>query len=314
MAHLVKLEDSISRYQFDLNRYLSQFTRMKKERWYYLKTDWEQAQSETNNEWNQVETVQGDQRRLHGLIQKMKSWSKISSKRHDEDVEQVDSNFHQKTLEEVKEEFLQELFHTQLRWANSALLEESTLHPKYKEDPWLHFFTQKLPDNYFVMYHPIFSVKQAPIELEVVLISPTEIYCISLLKGEKHSVFEASSDRFWTEFVNQSRTKRLSPLVSLSRMTGVMKSILEEANLSFPVRNIVLCKDGIIDNKIQGAKVELVDRRNFQTWYEKAKKHPSPIKSQQLKITSLLLDHCYTNSTEREADDEEQDVINEDLN
>jgi hypothetical protein len=46
------------------------------------------------------------------------------------------------TFEQLKEEFLHDLYLSQLRWASSSLLEESRLHPKYKKDDWLQFFAQ----------------------------------------------------------------------------------------------------------------------------------------------------------------------------
>ncbi|MDT8859341.1 NERD domain-containing protein [Alkalihalobacillus sp. MEB130] len=306
MAHLVKLEDYISRYQFDLNRYPSQFTRMKKERWYYIKSEWEQANydSLTDIEFvdNEKET---EQSRFLGMFHKVKNWSKRSQRKQDVEVEIENQNEHlkQMSIEEVKDEFLRDLYHSQLQWASSSLLEESSLHPKYRRDEWLRFFSQKMPDNYFLMYMPVFSVKHAPIQLEILLISPTEIYCISLLEGEEHSVFEASSERFWIEYVNKTRQKRLSPLISLSRMTGVVKGVLEEEGLVFPVRNVVVSKNSMIDNKVQGAKVEFIDRRNFSSWYEKLRKHPSPLKSQQMKVTAALLTHCYTHSFRRQVDE-----------
>ncbi|KHF39679.1 nuclease-related domain-containing protein [Halalkalibacter okhensis] len=307
MAHLVKLEDYISRYQFDLNRYLSQFTRMKKERWYYVKSEWEQLQHDlASTEGGTEDTLEDEKGRLFGMLQKVRSWSTHSKNKLYEEIDESDQRVQQMTLEQVKEEFLHDLYHAQLRWASSSLLEESRLHPKYKHDDWLQFFAQQLPDNYFLLYKPVFSVKQAPIELDIVIISPTEIFCISMLEGEEHSVFEASSGRFWTEYVNESRTKRLSPLVSLSRMTGVIKPILEEAGHTFPIRNIVVSKNSIIDNKVQGARVEFVDRRAFANWHEKLKKHPSPIKSQQMKVTSLLLSHCHTNATKRDLNQVEE--------
>nr|WP_275980299.1 NERD domain-containing protein [Halalkalibacter alkaliphilus] len=292
-----------------MNRYSSQFTRMKKERWFYVKSEWEQLQYDSTSAEEILEEEKG---RFFGILQKVKNWSRYTKKKKQyEDIDESVSHLTQVTFEQLKEEFLHDLYLSQLRWASSSLLEESRLHPKYKKDDWLQFFAQKLPDNYFLMYRPVFSVKQAPIELEIILISPTEIYCISTLEGEEHSVFEGSSDRFWIEYVNETRMKRLSPLVSLSRMTGVIKPILEEAGHSFPIRNIVICKNSIIDNKVQGAKVEFVDRRTFTLWHEKLKKHPSPIKSQQMKITSLLLSHCHTNAYKRELN---QEHIDGDLN
>ncbi|GAE34199.1 NERD domain-containing protein [Halalkalibacter akibai] len=298
MAHLIKLEDYISRYQFDLNRYPSQYTRMKKERWYYLKSEWEQMQYESFQDDYQEE--EGETSRFFDRLRK---WGKKNKKDLSTHVD-IQSNQPTFSLEQVRANFIEELFHSQLRWASSSLLGESTLQPQYKRDSWLKFFTQQIPDNYFLMYKPVFSVKKAPVELDIILISPTEIYCITLLDGSEHSVFEASSERFWIEFVNQTRKKRISPLVSLQRMTGIIKPILQENDLSFPIKNVVISPNSIIDHKIQGTKVDLIDKRTFQAWKEKLQKHPSPIKNQQMKVTSALLDYCYTAQQESEEENE----------
>ncbi|NEU29993.1 NERD domain-containing protein [bacterium LRH843] len=298
MAHLIKLEDYISRYQFDLNRYPSQFSRMKKERWYYLKLEWEQLQSELEY------TIEKDPRNEHEkrgffkhAFSMMKIWGKSDQDQSDHAIEQLSDSgqrMKQMTFEQLKKSFLDELFQSQLRWASSSLLEESILHPRYKYDPWLRFFAQQLPDNYFFMYKPVFYIKQAAIELDLILISPTEIVCITLVEGKEHSIFEASSDRFWTEYIDKTRKKRISPLLSMSRMTGVIKGILEQEGSAFPIHQVVLSPTSMIDNKIQGAAVNLIDRRNFDSWHERLKKHPSPLKHEQMKVTSLLLNHCYT--------------------
>ncbi|TWI56914.1 NERD domain-containing protein [Halalkalibacter nanhaiisediminis] len=320
MAHLIKLEDYISRYQFDLHRYPSQYSRMKKERWYYVKSDWEQFQLDSVNgdtkEYQYDEVLEEERGLLAQTFERIKRWTK----RNRDQVEIVDMNDHSRsiadermknmTLEQLKQSFLDDLFYSQLRWASSSLVEESSIDPRYKRDTWLRFFAQKVPDNYFLMYKPVFFIKKAPIELDIILISPTEIICVTIIEGQEHSVFEASSDRFWTEYIDETRKKRISPLLSLSRMTGVIREIIDDAELSFPIRKVVLCPTSIIDNKMQGANVELVDRRTFDSWQTRIIKHPSPLKHQQMKVTAALLEHCHTVSYQFEdsqiADEESE--------
>ena len=303
MAHLIKLEDYSSRYQFDLNRYPSQYTRMKKERWYYLKSEWEQMQYDTLaiNEKKINEFMMEESK---SFFERLRKWTRRNREKPEELLNEGENRLAKMTLEQVREEFLIELFQSQLRWASSSLVEESTLDPHYKRDKWLRFFTQQIPDNYFLFYKPVFFVKKAPIELDIILISPTEIYCITMLEGQEHSVFEASSDRFWTEFIDKTRKKKISPLVSLSRMSRVLKPILQEVEFIYPLRKIVLCPMSIIDNKMQGTSVEFIDKRTFSRWTDKLKKHPSPIKNQQLKVTSLLLNYCHTDTLESEDEED----------
>ncbi|WP_227936547.1 NERD domain-containing protein [Alkalihalobacillus deserti] len=306
MAHLIKLEDYISRYQFDLNRYPSQYTRMKKEKWYYLKSEWEQLQYDSLN-INEKEVTEFMVEESQSFLKRLRQWMK-GNRKEPEECLKGDNRLARMSLEQVREEFLQELYYSQLRWASSSLLEESSLHPQYKRDKWLKFFAQQVPDNFFLLYKPVFFIKRAPIELDIILISPTEIHCITLLNGHEHSVFEASSDRFWTEFIDETRKKKISPLVSLSRMSGIIKPILQDEQIVFPLKKIVLSPTSIIDNKMQGTNVEFIDKRTFATWAEKIRKHPSPIKHQQLKVTSLLLDFCDTASEDLEDEDENDPI------
>ena len=298
MAHLIKLEDYESRYQFDLNRYPSQFSRMKRERWYYLKNEWEQAQQELDVFEVEAEE-QTNESGWKELFQRL--FSRKDKLREDEPAEDEKLRLKSMTLPELKQMFLDELFISQLRWASSSLLGESSLDPRYKRDEWLRFFTLQLPDNYFLMYKPVFHIKKAPIDLDIVLISPAELILITLLEGHEYSIFEASTNRFWIEYVHQEKRKRLSPLLSMTRMSGVIETILKENQFSFPIRRIVLSPTSMIDNRLPNINVEIVDKRTFRHWHESLKRQPSPLKHEQMKVTAILLDYC---SPQGNSDDE----------
>ncbi|MET3505922.1 nuclease-related domain-containing protein [Halalkalibacter oceani] len=310
MAHLIKLEDYISRYQFDLHRYPSQFSRMKKERWYYVKSEWEQARHpslQVEDEPEEEEAESKGEGIFSQALQRLKGWRRSAVEEDPwEEAPPSNDELPPKSLEQVKQEFLDELYKSQLRWASSSLLEESTLHPRYKADKWLRFFCQHIPDNYFLLYKPVLFMKKAPIELDIMLISPTEIICLTMLEGSELSVFEASSDRFWIEYVDKTRKKRVSPLISLGRMSRVLTTILEEAGLSYPIRKVVLSPSSMIDHKLQGAKLDLIDRRGFDAWHQRLRKHPSPLKHQQMKVTAAILSYCHTVSSETVQEDDEQ--------
>lgn len=303
MAHLIKLEDYISRYQFDLHRYPSQFARMKRERWYYMKSKWEQAQYELVD--LEAEDSEEQSNFLAKTFQRITSWRDRSEDESDH-IDYENERWKHMTLEEVKDIFLRDLFRSQLRWASSSLLEESTIHPLYRRDDWLRFFSQQFPDNYFLMYKPVFYIKKAPVELDLILISPTSIYCITLLEGHEYSVFEASSNRFWIEHINQKRKKRLSPLLSIARMETVIGSIMKKERQSFPIERLILSPNSLIDYSNHSPNVTIIDRRNFDQWHKQMKNHPSPLKHDQMKITSLLLDYCHTVSHRIDTAIEEQ--------
>ncbi|MBU8905257.1 NERD domain-containing protein [Desertibacillus haloalkaliphilus] len=316
MAHLIKLEDYISRYQFDITRYPSQFTRLKKDRWYYLKTEWENVnhsmiKSNRAQQPSQEEDWFSDESKgiWSGMLEKIKGLSFLKKTDQEEVVETNEPvdyyHFKEKTLDEVKAIFYQELFESQLRWASSSILEKSSLDPKYKYDRTLKLFVQQLPDNYLVMYQPVFWFKQARVEMEVIVISPTDVYCIALLPGTEHSIFTATSQRFWEEFIDGGKRRKLSPLLSLNRMASLISQMMRDSNLSMPIRKVVLSEYSLIDNQMQGSKVECVDRRNIDDWLDKLKRQPSPIKSTQLQVAKALLSHCQTSAYKR------QDVVEE---
>lgn len=52
---------------------------------------------------------------------------------------------------------------------------------------------QKLPDSYFVMYHPVLQIQQASVELSIVIISPLEIFCAAFMEAEEDSVYIGSN-------------------------------------------------------------------------------------------------------------------------
>ncbi|KGA98761.1 hypothetical protein BALCAV_0202315 [Alkalihalobacillus alcalophilus ATCC 27647 = CGMCC 1.3604] len=205
MAHLVKLSDYVSRYQIDLNHYSSQFTRMKKERWYYIKAEWEQAQ----NRLEEIEPDEAPQQKLlnkwlqHPIWNSIKSWKiKEAPFLEKDDFRSLDDS-----LQKKRQEYLNSVFESQITWASSSLGERSNLDEGFFQDKWLKQFCIDIPENYFLFYEPIFYLKNAEIEFEILLISPTEILCLTILNGEDLSVFEASSERFWIEYIHKKEKK-----------------------------------------------------------------------------------------------------------
>lgn len=319
VAHLIKLEDYISRYQFDLYRYPNQFTRLKKERWEYFKIQWQEAKDFSSplllfDKEDEEEEVVEEKNLVKRTIAKVKGWYKF---KHDPifftEEEPKNNQFkHIQTIEQLRRMFLDEMFESQIRWASSSLLERSHVSPHYRHDHWLRFFVQKLPDNYLVMYEPIFFIKQAPVEMGTIIISPTEIYCITLIEGKETSVFDATADRFWIEHVGEKQHKVLSPVVALNRSASILREILIEAKLRLPVKKVVLAPDTFIDIRAQGLRVDFIDKRYFNEWHEKLVKHPSPLKRDQLKVAKELLEQCKTVAHRRQQLVEVEELEQED--
>lgn len=311
MAHLIKLEDYISRYHFDIYRYPTQFTRFKKERWENVKHVWENKNSAGSHPMYTIEPEDyfSEEKEEKGFLSKaLKKFKEIKPFQRDQEAVEVEPLKEPsynvvdkaKNYEDLKKLFLNELFSSQLLWASTSLLEQSYLNPKYKYDKRLKFFVQQIPDNYLLLYNPVFFLKQAPVDMEVILISPTDVFCISLLNGGEHSVFEVVQDRYWHEYINQEKKKIISPMIGLNRMASIVSELLRENDIKFPIKRVILSPGSFIDNPIHSAKTEFVDKRNFQAWHDRLKKHPSPLKSQQLKVGKLFLDSCLTTAYRRQ--------------
>lgn len=308
MAHLIKLEDYVSRYQYDMYRYPSQFSRLKRERWERLKAEWEA--SKRNNKTRDQEAIIEEKKFKLSPFQKLKSLYKRGNREPlIETVEPV-SQFTYTTLSEVKTIFWKELFDFQLNWASSTLREISTLKTQYYFDETLKWFLQSFPDNYFLLYYPTVTYPKATIQFDIVLIGPTDIWCIVLLNGSENTIFQTNSDRFWLQINGEEEKKIINPFLSLNRMGGVIKRLLEDSELDLNVKKAVITRKGYIDVDTPWSVTSFIDQRNITEWNDKQKNNSSPIKSVQLKFSQYLLDVCQTTSTLR-YDQEEYNLEEE---
>ncbi|WP_408007274.1 hypothetical protein ACJROX_21640 [Pseudalkalibacillus sp. A8] len=184
MAQLIKLEDCVSRYEQDVFRYTGQYTRLKRDRWYREKANWE---------INQVkEDIQGKEQHPS----EKKWWKRKRNNLDNEVIEAGNVRVDQRSLSEVKEDFREELFQFQLKWASSTIRETSTISSSLKRDKSLRCLIKELPDNYLVLYRPVIQLKKAQTQLDVLLIGPDSINAIVLLETRKGEVVHASQKSF----------------------------------------------------------------------------------------------------------------------
>lgn len=264
MAQLIKLENYVSRYELDIYRYPGQFIRMKKQRW-------ERMNSKRGREYEE-KAVPGHMA-FAGLGQ---------------------------PTEMLKKEFEEDVFFFQLRWASSTMKEKSNLDPQYRFDSWLKFFLLRFPDNYIVLYRPVFQFRQAPVELDIVMISPMNIWCVTLLKGPDGVVFQGTSDRFWRKVEDGQVDKVLSPVLSNLRTFRLISRLMNQYDpRPLPIKRVILSPASYIEYPDAPGDIEIVDRRKARQWYESMRKQPSPLKFVQLKAAGVLLRHCQTVSFER---------------
>lgn len=223
-------------------------------------------------------------------------FSRLKQQRWEEKKAQNANRIDHETL---KKQFFQELFFYQLRWASSTAYDISDLDPKYESDPVLKQLLLKLPDTYLLMYHPVFQFESAPIELEAILITPLEIYCLAFLIGEIDDVYQASRERFWTVFRGEKTYKVLSPLISLKRSKHIVDRLTKGI---LPVKQLILTMNGYVEFLPDSPYLACLDKRNVDKWFQEQARNPSPLKSSQIKATRLLLNQTRTEYYDRHAE------------
>ena len=321
MAQLIKLQDYISRYQVDLTRYPTQFIRLKKGQWERVKTQWEEGGD--IQEWEHIEEEVEPSKKT-SILQKLKIFSTRNNKQEDvvEDIETVDHTsdlsdeeymideetalqfeanimYQPQTLHELKRMYLNQFYQYQMQWASSTLREKSYIDPKFLRDTFLRSLLQTLPDNYLILYYPIIKLKKAPVELDIIIMMPTECVCITLIEQEDQAVFVGTSDRFWVKKVGKEERKVLSPMIQLNRMETILKQIFALDNIEMPIRKVLLSRNGYIDFPGTAYNIQFIDKRKFPEWMESIRKSYSPMKHMQIRAAQSILNYVQTTSFNR---------------
>ncbi|MFJ8461088.1 nuclease-related domain-containing protein [Lysinibacillus xylanilyticus] len=322
MAQLVKLQDYISRYQIDLARYPTQFVRLKNSQWERVKRQWELG--EEISEWQHDNDSENDSFEEKERFSLLKKWFAGRQKADSGDVEQVEITnelvsdeesipeeettlifepkivYAPQSIHELKRMFIDQFFHFQMKWASSTLREKSYVDPRFMRDSLLRDLLQKLPDNYLLFYYPILQIRKAPIELDVVLMSPTECICITVLDTENQAVYVGGSERFWIKKVGTKDSKVLNPLINLNRMESVLTQLFKQDNIDMPIRKVVLTRNGYFDYPGSSFGIQFIDRRNYGEWMEHLKKVSSPMKHMQIRAAQTILNNVQTTSFNRD--------------
>lgn len=304
MGQLIKLQDYISRYETDVYRYASEFIRLKKKQWEQTKEQWESNKS--NDAIPQLDETWEWLVEKPSLFDKVKKWFKRSSPQEETTEGQINRLIDEeeglpmiiteaKDIDELKILFLENMFQLQLKWASSTIWYESAVDKKFYYEEKLKYFLQRFPDTYLCLYKPVFLVKSAPVELDVILLSPTTTWCITFAEGAKDNIIIASSDRFWTEIINNEEKKMINPIIALQRMGKIVADIYKQYNVDFPIKKVVINRYGYIDyGHTTFSDVHFIDKRNYEQWFFSLRKLTIPLKHAQLKAASCLLRHCYS--------------------
>ncbi|MGY0694746.1 NERD domain-containing protein [Virgibacillus sp. FSP13] len=295
MAQLIKLEDYVSRYGWNVFRYPSQYIRLKQENWNKLNGLWD----------DQNETLEQDKQDTNSTkhTSTISKW-KAFFKREVIEEEPVHEEALPKTEHELKQYFLDKLYPIQLKWASSTVTELSFMEKSYYHDATLKYFLQRFPDTYLLMYYPTFRLKNAPIDGEVIFISPIGIEIIYLLE-DKADLIMVTDERTWIMETNHTQSKILSPIVALKRTEQIIKSILSKNDIDFPVKKVVLSRTNHIIGESESYHTNIIGKQGYEKWFEEKRKLKSPLKNRQLKVADALLKHCQTTSVKRPEWEEE---------
>ena len=318
MGQLIKLQDYISRYEQDIFTYPSRFVRLKKQQWDRVKADWESEDGDESNlflyqpvmNWGETE----EEKETSNLMKKFIGLLNPRYQKHTELEQQgalfppkleepmeFSASFQNKPdhAEDLKRQFLDQLYRFQLKWASSTLAEMSSFHSKYYFDEHLKFFLQRFPDTFLVLYKPIFLLKNAPVEAEIILLTPTDVWCITFLEQEDSAVFIGSSERFWLKRSKMEEKKVLNPLLALNRTGRIVRNIFKMYEIELPIHKLIISRNGYIDYPSAPLDTEFLEARNFKQWSASMRTQKSPLKHAQLKGAKVLLQYCLTQSIRR---------------
>lgn len=320
MAQLIKLQDYISRYQLDLNRYPTQFVRLKRVQWERVKEQFERGGAQ--QQWKPIEIQDDEEKPKPSFLKRLFTKKTTEEEAHinienlsvESELDAEDTIpeeattlhfeprmvFEPKNIEELKRMYLDQFFHFQLKWASSTLLEKSYVDPRYMRDTLLRTLTQGLPDSYLLLYLPVFQVKKAPVEVDIVLLTPTEVLCITPIEQQDLAVYVADGERFWTRKIDKTSKKVLSPMIQLNRMESIVSSLLRQHDIDLPVRKVVLSRNGFIDQPATVYGTQFIDQRKFSEWFLQLKRSTSPMKHMQIQAASVILSHTQTTSFQRD--------------
>lgn len=298
IAQLIKLKDYISRYEWNAYRYPTQYMRLKQDNWNKLCQRWDTPVDEPNNKHQKV-SEEAD-----SMFSK---WKAFISRKPGRKVEGkvVEADMLPTNEMELKQYFLNKLFPLQLKWASSTVTDVSLLAERYEEDRLLKYFLQRFPDTYLMMYYPVFSIQKAPVEGEIIFISPIGVEIIYVIEESPGATIMASDERTWNIDTGNVPTRILSPLIALKRTEQIVKSIFRKSKIDLPVIKVVLSGSNHIQFSTEPFNTKIIGKNEYDNWFHDKRKLVSPLKSRQLKAAEVLLNHCQTTAVKRPEWDEE---------
>ncbi|MHA6253487.1 NERD domain-containing protein [Oceanobacillus sp. CAU 1775] len=296
IAQLIKLQDYITRYEWDTYRYPTQYIRLKKANWEKLYEAWKNPEEIEEVIEEPIEEESSSMfSRVFDKFKKQKVESEVIS---EPEVEETNEPL-PKTELELKQQYLDNLLNFQMKWATSTVSRSSFVDRAYYKDPLLKYLLQRFPDTFLLMYYPIFEIKKAPIESDIIMITPIGIEIIQFVELDEDVMIMAGDERTWHVDSPTNPRKILNPTISLRRAEKLVKSILATEQVDFAVRKTVLSRTNRIVYGTAPFNTQIVGKEDYDEWFQTKRKLVSPLKSSQIKAAEVLLKHCQTLSVRR---------------
>jgi len=303
LAQLIKLRDYVSRYETNPFHYPTQFIRLKQENWRKLMLAWEKEN---------VEQLQAKRWQAEAEKERVTRFHWNPFKQYKDRAE--DPISYKRTLPESKDQlrkfFLNRLYPFQLKWATSTLTQISYTERDHYFDQDLKFYLQHFPDIYFVMYYPIFNIKNAPVDVEVILISPVEIEIVTRMDAKQEETIRVDDERTWTVGTDKTEQKIISPTLGLKRTQHIIESILQAYGLTYNIKKTVLSKEASFLYGTEPYNVSLIGPSDYKRWYQQKRNVSGALKGAQLKVMEALLKHSLSTSVRRPEWERDKDEEN----
>ncbi|VEF47231.1 hydrolase [Bacillus freudenreichii] len=202
-------------------------------------------------------------------------------------------------VEDLKRTFLDQLFISQIKWASSTITEKSYPHSSLYSDVRLRKLLQRFPDTFLLMYNPIFQLKKAKVQLEVIMVTPSKVICMSFLDDEDNAFFIGSQEHFWQKKTQNGENKVLNPIISVRRMDKVIKQIFQTNDTELPIEKVIIAENGYITHQNPPDDVRFIDKQNYETWLTELKSYNTPLKMMQFRAARALLEKSVRTSVRR---------------
>ncbi|MGD6943103.1 NERD domain-containing protein [Cytobacillus gottheilii] len=322
MGQLIKLQDYVSRYEQNIYLYPSRYVRLKKQQWEKLQAAWENKDEPSpfferallEENWTPEAEEKQILQKLKGLFKNDRKAEELmevhaaesSGEKQNQDQDQAEQlefsvtySSRPHSLELLKQQFLDQIFRFQMKWASSTLMEKSFVDKTFYYNEQLKYFLQRFPDTFLVLFRPIFLLKNAPVETETMVITPTELWCISFLEEEENAVFVGSQEHFWLKRGKNGEKKILNPMLALNRTEKIAKQIFKLHDIELPIKKAIISRNGYIDFPAAPIDIEFIESRKYEEWFQSMRGLRSPLKHIQMKASSHLLQYCLTSSIRR---------------